>query len=175
MNLSWRDAAMALVTLLIIVFFVAHDRSEVTSIAADISLNTVRTDVHGVAPPESFDPIPRKRSCLHRLFNATYPTLTQQLAAHPDENGVKPLRLAPTNNSPEGEVLFFPGLQANFFRGRRMALLGDSTLYYMTKWLDMLLLMDSHTSDFNNTNDINQPPAITLSQAKCPRRESSSQ
>jgi len=163
MRISWRNAAMALVTL-IITAVLTYDRSEASSIGAGISLNNaVRTDV--TTTNGEVIPSPRKRSCLQRLFNATYPALNQQLAAHPDENGVKPLRLVPTNNSAEGEVLFLPGLQANFFRGRRMVLLGDSTLFYMTKWLDVLLLMDTNTSGFSHTNDINQPPTITLSQA----------
>ena len=38
-----------------------YDRNKTSSIAADVSLNTVRTDVH--APPESFDPETRERHC----------------------------------------------------------------------------------------------------------------
>lgn len=61
MKLSWRNAAMALVTLFIIAVLVAYDRSEASSIAADITSNAVRTDVH--APPESFDPETIERHC----------------------------------------------------------------------------------------------------------------
>lgn len=54
-------AAVTLATLFIIAVLVAYDRSEASSIAADISLNTIRTDVH--AQPENFDPETRERHC----------------------------------------------------------------------------------------------------------------
>jgi hypothetical protein len=81
-------------------------------------------------------------SCLQTLFNATYPSLIRQLASNPEDYGVRTIRGVDNNK-------LIRGLTADFFRRRRMVLLGDSTLYYMTKWLDMLLLLPESTGDFS--------------------------
>lgn len=100
-------------------------------------------------------------SCSDRVSNQTLPWLIQELSKNP-EAGLRPLI---------GEtlpVVTMPGLDEDLlsaaFRGRRIALVGDSTLFYLTKWLDVLLLRHNHTTSPSSPADA-RLDAMSLSAA----------
>lgn len=74
-------------------------------------------------------PLPVVRSCDVRISQ-----LIQGLQEDPEQHGLRPYQ-------------DFPGLSPKaleVFRGKRLALIGDSTLFYVTKWLQMLLLLEKN-------------------------------
>ena len=77
-------------------------------------------------------------------LQTSLPLLISSLTTDP-ENGLSPvsLRSSDRNDTSSHQVFNFPGLNENLlssaFRGRRIAFVGDSTLYYPAKWLFVLL------------------------------------
>jgi hypothetical protein len=76
-------------------------------------------------------------------LQTSLPLLISSLRTDP-ENGLCPLSLRSDHNDPAIQQVFnFPGLNENLlssaFRGRRIAFVGDSTLFYPAKWLFVLL------------------------------------
>ena len=96
-----------------------------------------------------------------RLFVAALAKFTQVLQEDPQNHAVRPWTYTSTrdsrshkinnNNTVEEEqeareeYYYFPGLSSQLLRGafadRRMALIGDSTLFYMMRWLQTLLVI----------------------------------
>ena len=58
------------------------------------------------------------------------PGLITRINQDPEANG-----MMPHNTSLNGTVKYMKGLDLNTFRGKRIAMAGDSTLFYPTKWL----------------------------------------
>ena len=76
-------------------------------------------------------------------LQTSLPLLISSLRTDP-ENGLSPLSLRSDHQDTQSQQVFnFPGLNENLlssaFRGRRIAFVGDSTLYYPAKWLFVLL------------------------------------
>jgi hypothetical protein len=76
-------------------------------------------------------------------LQTSLPLLTSSLRTDP-ENGLSPLSMRSDHEDAASQQVFnFPGLNDNLlssaFRGRRIAFVGDSTLYYPAKWLFVLL------------------------------------
>lgn len=82
-------------------------------------------------------PLPTRLSSTNIDENSSYQKLLQAIQKDPDRDGLRDLWI-------DGK--FFPGLSSKSFENKRMALLGDSTLFYPMKWLTQLM----YSPNFNN-------------------------
>jgi len=71
------------------------------------------------------------KECLNHMTHERLPGLAAKISQNPEANGMIP-HIISLNS---GDVEYVKGLDLNVFRGKRIAMVGDSTLFYPTKWL----------------------------------------
>lgn len=76
------------------------------------------------------------QTCIHNMTTRRMPELISFITQNPNINGLKPTCI-PSTNYHEEECI--QGLNPDIFRRKRIAFMGDSTLFYPTKYLHMLL------------------------------------
>lgn len=117
------------------------------------TVESLNTTSFGSARAESNDP--NASACMPhcRAPDQSIEALTHVLQSSPQQFALNPVRT---------EQYCFPGLDdnmlANVFQGRKTVLVGDSTLYYATKWLHAIM----HRLD---QGSLGIPKNTTLSQA----------
>ena len=82
-----------------------------------------------------------KTACINNISSKRIPGLISKLSANPETNGLQPVNIS------TGE--YIEGLNLNAFHGRRIAMMGDSTLFYMAKHL-YIMLIDTNKSTANS-------------------------
>jgi hypothetical protein len=128
----------------------------------------VRVGVHEFLPP--LDPNLRVSGTLRQTvvtnnavnvkisgctdLQTSLPLLVAALRDDPEKNALRPLTLHLNSTLPP-LAFHFPGLSEQLlsraFQGRRIALIGDSTLYYLIKWL-FALMVDNNTNNSDIRN-----------------------
>ncbi|KAL7550290.1 hypothetical protein ACHAWF_013533, partial [Thalassiosira exigua] len=92
--------------------------------------------------------------CLYSVLTKKVPALIKRLNEDPEAKALRPLNVpsylpkgglgsssAGTSvTMGEGAMIHFNGLDMSVFRGKHVAIMGDSTMYYMTKWIDQLMM-----------------------------------
>lgn len=93
-------------------------------------------------------------SCSQRTHRALLPRLVARMNEDPRANALVPLDV-PLGDDPRSgnATTSMPGLHLASFRGRRIAFLGDSTLFYMAKWLVSMLRHEDVADDVAGEKD----------------------
>ena len=82
------------------------------------------------------------KECIRYTTHELLPSIIAKINEDPEDNGLKPFTIVSSSSSPDEDksnismkhMSNIKGLDLNIFRGRRTALLGDSTLFYPTQW-----------------------------------------
>lgn len=77
------------------------------------------------------------QECMQHMESNRLPNLITKLTQDPEANALVPLELDLSN--PDAGDHIMKGLDLNVFRGKKIAIIGDSTLRYLSKWLYALL------------------------------------
>jgi hypothetical protein len=72
------------------------------------------------------------KECMHHVESKRLPTLITKISENPEVNGIIPHL--------SGTMEHMKGLDLSVFRGKRIAVMGDSTLFYLVKWLYALVM-----------------------------------
>lgn len=102
-----------------------------------------------------------RRHCLRHITHKQLPSLVKAISQDPERNGLIPLnfnvsvdfdtdlttaRARPGSNKKTAvQVEQVGGLDLTTFRGKQIAMIGDSTLWYPTKWLYPMLFGDNNS------------------------------
>ena len=108
------------------------------------------------------------KECIRYTTHELLPSIIAKINEDPEDNGLKPFTIVSSSSSPDEDksniskhLSNIKGLDLNIFRGRRTALLGDSTLFYPTQWLYPMM---THLND-EEENDIPKYDEMSLSEA----------
>jgi hypothetical protein len=107
----------------------------------------VHSEAHSHLPPQ-------QQACQN--LNRSIIQLTATLRLDPQMMAVRPWSSSDNDNTDDRASFSFSGLDEELlrkvFRGRRIAFVGDSTLFYMTKWLKRILDTEEDLSSLSSLN-----------------------
>ena len=78
------------------------------------------------------------KECIRYTTHELLPSIIAKINEDPEDNGLKPFTIVRNSYMklcPDKSTCSIKGLDLSIFRGKRTALLGDSTLFYPTQWL----------------------------------------
>jgi hypothetical protein len=126
----------------------------------------VHSETHSHLPPQ-------QQAC--RYLNRSIAQLTATLRLDPLTMAVRPWSSSDNDNTDDSASFSFSGLDEELlrkvFRGRRIAFVGDSTLFYMTKWLKRILdteedLTSLSSLNLTEANDLVNPISVNPTRDK---------
>jgi len=88
-------------------------------------------------------PLAIYKECIRHTTHELLPAIIAKINEDPEDNGLKPFILS----SQDKRTNDVKGLDLNIVRGKRIAILGDSTLFYLTQWLYSMM---THLKDEEN-------------------------
>ena len=110
------------------------------------------------------------RDCLHHMSSKRIPSLISKLTQNPQTNALMPLDVDSPSRTADNRTEQVLGLNSlNTFRGKKIALMGDSTLYYMAKHLHIMftsLVVEANNDNGNNYGTIPDYEKMTLNEAE---------
>ena len=110
------------------------------------------------------------KDCIHHMSSKRIPNLISKLNENPQLNALIPVDIYSPIRSADNRTEHVFGLNSlDTFRGKKIALMGDSTLYYMAKHLHVMLTsLEVDATDDNDNNDDRNPDyeKMTLNEAE---------
>lgn len=104
-------------------------------------------------------PTEQLKTCLRNVMYEILPNLISTIRQDLEVNALRPLLLDKGNH-------FAKGLDPNFFCGKRIAMMGDSTLYYPTKWLHPLVTKFENETHYPKYENMTLTNAASLVQQR---------
>ena len=104
------------------------------------------------------------KECIRYTTHELLPSIIAKINEDPEDNGLKPFTIVRNSYMklcPDKSTCSIKGLDLSIFRGKRTALLGDSTLFYPTQWLYPMM---THLND-EEENGIPKYDEMSLSEA----------
>ena len=104
------------------------------------------------------------KECIRYTTHELLPSIIAKINEDPEDNGLKPFTIVRNSDMklcPDKSTCSIKGLDLSIFRGKRTALLGDSTLFYPTQWFYPMM---THLND-EEENGIPKYDEMSLSEA----------